>query len=314
MTRKEIHYFIIAIVLLTIAALLPLTDSGYWISLGVTLAMYTVLSTSWALFSGPTRYISLASAGFFGVGMYIVGGFIEQLPLPLLVLLAALAGAVLATVIGLATLRISGVYFVIFTLGLSELIRQIMTWVQTTMGSSSGLYVLTDTTEPIIYWQLLLIAAIVYLTGWWITRSRLGFALRIIGNDELVAAHCGIDTARSKVILFVISGAFAALTGAVLAPRWTYVEPTMAFSPMISFQVAIMALLGGMHRLWGPILGVIPFTLLWEVISAKFPNQTTLLLGAAFLIIVYFIPDGVAGLLESTVQKRRLKLKVRNGT
>lgn len=314
MTRKEIHYFIIAIVLLAVAALLPLTGSGYWISLGVTIAMYTVLSTSWALFSGPTRYISLASAGFFGVGMYIVGGFIEQLPFPVLVLLAALAGAVLAAIIGVATLRISGVYFVIFTLGLSELIRQIMTWVQTTMGSSSGLYVLTDTTEPLIYWQLLLIAAIVYLTGWWITRSRLGFALRIIGNDELVAAHCGIDTARAKVILFVISGAFAALTGAVLAPRWTYVEPTMAFSAMISFQVAIMALLGGMHRLWGPILGVIPFTLLWDVISAKFPNQTTLLLGAAFLIIVYFIPNGVAGLLESTVQKRRFKLKVKNGT
>jgi len=318
LTRRELNYFVIAIVLLAIAALLPLTDSGYWISLGVTIAMYTVLSTSWALFSGPTRYISLASAGFFGVGMYIVGGFIEQLPMPLLILLAALAGAVLAAIIGVATLRISGVYFVIFTLGLSELIRQIMTWVQTTMGSSSGLYVLTDTTEPMIYWQLLLIAAIVYLTGWWITRSRLGFALRIIGNDELVAAHCGIDTARAKVILFVISGAFAALTGAVLAPRWTYVEPTMAFSAMISFQVAIMALLGGMHRLWGPILGVIPFTLLWEVISAKFPNQTTLLLGAAFLIIVYFIPDGVAGLLESKVQKRRHNrrhnLKVSNGT
>ena len=61
-----------------------------------------------------------------------------------------------------------------------------------------------------------------------------------------------------------------------MAPRWSYVEPTIAFSPFLSFQVVIMALLGGVHRLWGPLVGVIPFTLLWEFISAKFPAQTTL--------------------------------------
>ena len=74
---------------------------------------------------------------------------------------------------------------------------------------------------------------------------------------------------------------------------------------MISFQVVIMALLGGMHRLWGPVLGVIPFTLLWDLISAHFPNQTTLLLGTAFLLIVYFIPNGVAGLVEDFVNKHK---------
>jgi branched-chain amino acid transport system permease protein len=65
-----------------------------------------------------------------------------------------------------------------------------------------------------------------------------------------------------------------------------------------------MALLGGAHRLWGPLVGVIPFTILSDVISAKFPNQTTLLLGAAFLLIVYLIPNGVVGVLENLVRKR----------
>jgi branched-chain amino acid transport system permease protein len=265
--------------------------------------MYIVLSTSWALFSGPTHYISLASAAFFGLGMYTVAGYIEVLPFPVLIVLAALVGGAVAAIVGLATIRISGVYFVIFTLGLSELIRQVMTWIQTTQGTSSGLYVFTNITESMIYWQLLVLAAVVFLIGWWIGRSRLGFALRIIGNDEVVAAHSGINTAYSKVVLFIISGMFAAIAGAVLAPRWTYVEPTIAFSPMISFQCVIMALLGGMHRLWGPILGVIPFTLLWDLISASFPNQTTLLLGVAFLLIVYFIPNGVAGLIERFMKK-----------
>ncbi len=117
--------------------------------------------------------------------------------------------------------------------------------------------------------------------------------------------HSGINTARAKVVLFVISGTFAAITGALLAPRWSYVEPRLAFSPFISFQVVIMALLGGVHRLWGPLLGVIPFTLLWEVISANFPAQTTLLLGVAFLLIVYLIPNGVVGLIEDALQKQR---------
>jgi branched-chain amino acid transport system permease protein len=297
--------FALAALTFVIAALLPLFDTGYWLALGVSLAMYAVLATSWALFSGPTHYISLATAAFFGIGMYVVGAGIEMLPFPVLVLIAAAAGAVLALLVGLTTMRISGVYFVIFTLGLAELIRQVVTWVQTTMGSSSGLYVLTEITESMIYWQLMVLLAAVYLVGWRINRSRLGLALRVIGNDETVAAHVGINTAKAKVILFVISGTVASVTGALLAPRWTYVEPTIAFSPMISFQVVIMALLGGSHRLWGPLCGVIPFMLAWELISAQFPNQTTLLLGVAFLSIVYLIPNGVVGLLETHMKRRR---------
>ena len=174
-----------------VLAFLPLADTGVWLSLGVEIAMYTVLATSWALFSGPTHYISLATAALFGLGMYVIGVGVDLLPFPVLLLLAAIVGAVLSAIIGLATLRISGVYFVIFTLGLAELIRQLVTWVQTTMGTSSGLYVLTDVSERMIYWQLLALAALVYLIGWLIGRSRLGFALRIIGNDEVVAEPHG---------------------------------------------------------------------------------------------------------------------------
>ncbi len=305
MSAREKRNIMLGALGFAVLALLPMFDSGYWLSLGVSMVMYTVLATSWTLFSGPTHYISLATAAFFGLGMYVVGVGVEMLPLPVLILIAALVGAVLSAIIGLATLRLSGVYFVIFTLGLTELVRQLVTWVQTTMGSSSGLYVLTDMTEQMIYWILLVMAALVYLIGWWIGRSRLGFALRIIGNDEVVAAHGGIDTARAKVVLFVISGTIAAITGAVLAPRWTYVEPTIAFSPMISFLVVIMALLGGVHRLWGPLVGVIPFTIIWDLVAAQFPNQTALVLGISFLLIVYVIPNGMVGLIEQTWHRRR---------
>ena len=165
------------------------------------------------------------------------------------------------------------------------------------------MYVLTEITEDIIYWELLAAAAATYLLGWLIQRSRLGFALRIIGNDEVVAAHSGIHSAGSKVALFMVSGTVAALVGAVMAPRYTYIEPSIAFSAELSFQVVIMALLGGVHRLWGPLVGVIPFTLLWELTSMHFPTQTTLLLGIAFLLIVYFIPHGVVGRIEEATRR-----------
>ena len=304
MTSREIRIFLLVAVLFILAALLPVADSGYWLSIGVTIATYMVLSTSWALFSGPTHYISLATGAFYGIGMFIVGGGIDLLPYWVLVVIAGVVGAILAALIGLATLRLSGVYFVIFTLGLAEFVRQIVTWIQTTMGSSSGLYVLTDLNDTIIYWELLILGAFVYLAGWWINRSRLGFALRIIGNDEVVAVHSGINTAYSKVILFIFSGTIATIVGALLAPRLSYIESNIAFSPMLSFIVVITALLGGAQKLWGPIVGVIPFMLAWDFLTATFPNQTTLMLGICFLLVVYLIPNGFAGLIEKYLPLR----------
>ncbi len=117
--------------------------------------MYTALATSWLLFSGPTNYIALSTAAFFGIGMYTAAGGIDLVPYPLLILAAGIAGAALAAVVGLATLRVSGVYFVIFSLGLAELVRQIMTWLQHVLGTMSGLYVTVDRSELMYYWQLL---------------------------------------------------------------------------------------------------------------------------------------------------------------
>lgn len=302
LTGTDIRNLCLAALAFAVCALLPFSGNGYWLGLGVTIAMFTTLATSWALFSGPTHYISLATAAFFGVGTYVTGLGIETLPFWSLVGLAGIIGAILAALVGLATLRLSGVYFVIFTLGLAELVRQVITWVQNNTGQK-GLYVLTDLDEAGIYWWLLGLAAVVFLTGWLIGRSRLGFALRIIGDDETVAAHSGINTARAKVLLFMVPGTVAAMTGAILAPRYVYIEPSLAFAPILSFQVVIMALLGGASRLWGPLVGVIPFTFLLEAVSSNFPNQTTLVIGIAFLVIVYLLPDGFVGLLDKILHR-----------
>jgi branched-chain amino acid transport system permease protein len=304
-SAREWQLALLGAVALVALAFLPSLDEGYYLSLTLNIVMYVVLCTAWTLFSGPTHYISLATAAFFGVGTYTVALGLDLMPFPLLLLLAALFGGLLAGLVGLMTLKLSGIYFVIFTLGLAELVRQVITWLQTKFGSAIGLYVLTDFREAHIYWMLLALAALVYLTGWLINRSRLGFAMRIIGDDETVARHVGIDTARSKILLFMVSGAFIGVVGAILAPRFSYVQPPSAFSPMISFQVVIMALLGGTKRLWGPLVGVIPFTILFDQVTAYFPNHTSLVMGIAFMAIVYLVPTGITGRIEEAVARAR---------
>lgn len=292
-------------VLVAVAAMLPLFDQGFYLSISVNIVLYAALCTAWALFSGPTHYVSLATAAFYGLGAYSVALGIDALPFPVLLAIAAAVGGMVAGLVGAATLRISGVYFVIFTFGLAEFVRQIVTWGQTRFTTAMGLYVFTDFTEKHIYWMLLALTAAVFVTGFLINRSRLGFAMQVIGNDETVARHVGIDTARAKVLLFMISGAFIAVAGAVTAPRYIYIEAPSAFNPMISFLVVIMALLGGTKRLWSPLVGVIPFTIVMDQISARFPNHTMIVVGLAFLAIVYLIPNGVTGLIEQARERVR---------
>jgi branched-chain amino acid transport system permease protein len=282
-----------AIVLL---AFVPYVASGYQLALAISLLYFTVLATAWALFSGPTHYISLATVAFFGIGAYTVAVLGELLPWPAVLAAAGLIGIAVALVVGLSTLRLSGIYFVIFTFGLSELIRQLVSWYEINIHRSVGRYIFLSVTTEQIYWQLLALVALVFLAGFLIGRSRLGLALRVIGDDEVVARHSGIDTTRAKLAMFAISALFMTLTGAVMAPRWTYLDPAIAFSPMLSFEVVIMALLGGAATLFGPVLGVVPLVLLFEVLTANFPNHFSILLGIVFVLIVYVLPRGVAGL------------------
>jgi branched-chain amino acid transport system permease protein len=306
--QSEVRVGLLGAIAVAALATLPLFSQGYYLSLGVNLMLYAALCTAWTLFSGPTHYISLATAAFFGLGTYTVGLWVDHVPFFVLVLGGGLVAAVLAGLVGAATLRLSGVYFVIFTLGLAELVRQLVSWTQTKVSTRMGLYVFTDFTEVHIYWMLLALTVAVFVTGWLIGRSKLGFAMKIIGNDETVARHVGIDTARAKIILFMISGAFIGIAGAISAPRYAYIEPPSAFNPMISFLVVIMALLGGTKRLWGPLVGVIPFTILFDQVSAQFPNHTPIVMGLAFLAIVYLLPDGVTGRLEQ-LRARMMRAK-----
>ncbi|WKL17086.1 branched-chain amino acid ABC transporter permease [Comamonas testosteroni] len=296
--RKEILIWAVSAIAAAGLALLPrwLTDE-YYLSLMISILMYCVLATAWALFSGPTRYISLATVAFFGMGAYVTAVFGESLPWAAVLGIAAGVGLVMALIVGLSTLRLSGVYFVIFSFGLAELVKQLVTWWEVNITKDLGRYVFVEITQLDIYWQLLAMLALVLALRALINRSRLGLALRVIGEDETVASHVGINTTTAKLLLFAVSAVFITVTGAIMAPRWTYIDPSIAFAPAVSFQTLIMALLGGAGALFGPILGAVPLVLLFEYLGANFPNHFSILLGLVFIVIVYFIPQGLSGVL-----------------
>ena len=135
------------------------------------------------------------------------------------------------------------------------------------------------------------------------TAPGLGLAVRAIGDDEVVARHAGVAVTRVKLALFATSSVLITLIGAIQAPRWVYVEPSIVFNPTISFLTLIMALLGGAGRLWGPVFGAVPLFFLFEWLSGSFPNHYSIILGLIFIAIVFVFPDGVLARLEQLYRR-----------
>jgi branched-chain amino acid transport system permease protein len=279
-------------------AMLPRFVSDYRISLLISIFAYVAMATAWSFFSGATRYISLATSAFVGIGVYAVTLSIDRMPLALGLALAALAGFLVALVVGLSTLRLRGVYFVIFTFGLAELIKQLVTWYEVNRNKNLMRLVFADVSNVFLYEALLAIAVVTVAGSWLAGRTRLGFALRAIGEDETVARHTGVNTTLVKVLVFALTASVIALTGAILSLRYSYIDPNIAFNSNWSFQVLIMSLLGGAGRAWGPLLGVIPLVLLSEFLAGTFPHHFGIALGLCFVVIVFYLPGGVARWLE----------------
>ncbi|MBO6867473.1 MAG: branched-chain amino acid ABC transporter permease [Thalassococcus sp.] len=290
--------YVIYPVALALLAAVPFVASDYALGLLIGMVTYVTLASAWAMFSGPTYYVSLATVAFYGAGAYVVAMLNEVMAYPMILLITAGVGATMALVVGLSTLRLAGVYFVIFSFGLAELIRQLITWYEINIYGTLGRYIFVDITARGIYWQMLALAAITIGLTAYINRSRLGLALRVIGDDEVVAAHSGIPLARMKLMAFVLSATILTLAGAIASPRWVYVEPAIVFNPTVSFLTVIMALFGGANRLWGPALGAIPLFLAFEYLSAHFPDVYPIFLGALFIGVVFLFPNGVLAGIE----------------
>lgn len=292
-------YFLGMLILLTA----PRWGSAYLVGFFVELLSYMALVTAWSIFSGPTRYFSLATAAFFGIGTYVTVYLGGRIPVLACAAAAAVLAYLVASVVGLATLRLSGLYFVMFTFGLSEFLRQFVLWFEGRLFRKVGRIVSVPFSDLDLYYTLWVVTAILLLGAFLLRRSRLGYALRAIGEDELATAHTGVDVSRVKIGVFAATTSAMAVVGAILAPRWAYVLPDMAFDPTRSFQVVLMAMLGGIRQSYGPLLGTIPLLLLYEWLYARYPYPFLFVLGLLLAVLVLYAPGGMSGLVEGILQR-----------
>jgi branched-chain amino acid transport system permease protein len=276
----------------------PYVADAYWLLLAINILTYVALATAWAFFSGPTRYVSLAASAFYGLGAYCVAVLASDYSYLVALIAAVGFSVVLSALVGLATLRLSGMYFVIFTFGLASLVSAAATWWEFNIAKSSGWYVYLSITDKQIFYQLLALCAAIIALWLWRDRTRMGFALTTLGADETVARQIGINTTALKIGTFVVSAVVMALAGAILAPKNSYVTAQSVFNPEVSFLTVIGALLGGATSAWGPVLGVVPLLLVKDYLSIAYSSQFSVLLGLILLGIVFFIPDGLIGLLR----------------
>jgi len=297
-----------SLILLAVLATLPLYGSLYMVILITAIMMYIILTVSWAIFSGPTGYMSLASAAFFGVGIYSSAILLPNtgavLPLLVVVALGGLISFIIALIIGIVTLRLRGIYFAIFTFGLVELIKQVLLFWEIKVAGTRGRFIgLVDNHH--IFWTMLGILVLLMLTTYLIRRSKFGLALQSIGEDEEASAHTGVNVTAVKVITFAISAWFMGAAGAIIATRWTYIDPYIAFNPLFSFMPVLMAIFGGLGQIYGPILGAAILAYLEEVLITTFPYYYMLSFGIILLVVILYLPDGLVGLIRK-LQRRVL--------
>jgi len=284
---------IILVLLGTVTAYSP----GYTVVLLSSILMYIVLTVGWVIFSGPTGYISLAPAAFFGVGIYTSAILGKALLLPIVVAIGGLASFCLALLVGALTLRLRGIYFAIFTFGLVELIKHFLLFWELHVTGTRGRFVMVVDYNT-IYYFMLIIFLLLLLTAHLIKHSRYGLALESIGQNEDAAAHTGINVTMVKVVSFAISAFFMGTAGAIMATKWTYIDPYIAFNPLFSFMPVLMAIFGGMGQLYGPIIGAAIFTYLEEFLITRLPELYMLIFGIILVVAILYLPDGLVGLIQ----------------
>jgi len=293
---------IIAVLALT----LPLYGSTYSLILIASVMMYIVLGLSWASFCVPTNYMSLATAAFFGVGIY-TAGILQGLPAPVVLLIGGGLSFLIGLAVGSVSLRLKGMYFCIFTFGISELLRHAMIWYEVNITGTVGRWLPLSSPQTVYYYMLGLTFATFFFV-YFLRRSKWGFALQSIGQSEEAAAHMGINVNRVKIISFATTCFFMGAAGAIMATRWSYIDPDLAFGSAVTFMTIMMVLVGGWKStIWGPVLGATILLVLSDTVLAEFPNLTMLLFGIILVTVIIFLRDGLIGVFDRLVTRYKKK-------
>lgn len=304
---------LIAVAVFALVALAPLTGESYWLRLGTTMLMYGVLAMSWNFIGGMAGYPSFAVAAFFGLGAY-TGAVAQKLgvAMGLAWSLSGLAALAFAALLGVALLRLRGHYFAIASLVVAEVLRETVNSATDLTGGGMGLNLPIPAMRSVeaqavfFFYAMLGLAALTFAASLLTRYSKLGFGLRCIQQNESAADMLGVNTTLYKVAAFMLSGAFVGIAGAVYASWVHYIEPPDVFDVLYSVKAIVMALLGGVGSVFGPLLGAVVFLGLEELVWRKFLEVHTGVLGLLIVLLVMFLPKGLLSLSRRLPWARRL--------
>src|SRR5437667_4589366 len=289
--------------------------------LGALVLLYAIAASAWNIVGGYAGQVSVGHVVFFGCGAYAAMGAYHHFALsPLIGIPAGIVFAVvIAAVIGVPTLRLSGHYFSMATIAVAELARLIVTNTDY-LGAAVGL---SGPTVPRNVFDLSFISALPYYylflailiitlgITWWMTNSRIGFYLRAIKDSERAARSLGAPASRTKLYAYMLSAGLTSVAGALYAMMFGFVDPESGLGILISVKMLIMAALGGAGLLFGPLVGALILVPLEEIsnslLGGRGAGLTFVVYGAIIVVIARFLPSGLLALFKARPRKRPLK-------
>jgi branched-chain amino acid transport system permease protein len=295
--RKE---WVIGILVGLVFIALPLLMEGYWIRVLTSIFMYAIITAALNIIAGYTGYAAFGNIVFFGVGAYTTAMLMLRVGFYWWagVIVGGILAAIFAILLGMPILRLRGHYFAIATLGINRAVEQIaLDWGNFTGGGKGITLPLPkmgiQNFYAMIYFIMFGLLLLTILTNFLIARSRLGYALRAIRDNEDAAEASGIFAPNSKIIAWSISAFITGLTGGVFAYWFSFIEPATVFDIMIAVKAFVMMMLGGAGTVLGPVFGAFLIELISETVWGKFLTIHMLILGIIMVVVVILIPRGV---------------------
>jgi len=283
-----------AIAALVVLLLLPLAVGPYPVRLATVIFMWAALAGSWNLLAGYAGAVDLGPVVYYGLGAFATAALMLRagLPFPISVVLSGGVAMLIAFAVGTPTLRLRGAYFAIGTLALAwdRLTRFPLT------GGSAGISLPLSAGYLLFYYVMLVLMAGVTAAALTLGVSRFGYGLRAIGENDRLAEASGVDIHRLKRRVYVGSALAVALTGGTAGYWLSYINAAEVFSASVSFQMVVMALLGGLGRPFGPVLGAAFLTLASEILGTRSPYYYLIAIGAVIVALSLFLPSGLSGL------------------
>jgi branched-chain amino acid transport system permease protein len=284
---------------IAVLAAVPWFGSDVLIQFGINALLLAALAQGWNVIGGYAGYASFGNSVFYGLGSYGVAIAMAQWQLHFGVglLFGAALAVVFAVLIGMPVLRLRGHYFAIATLALAQVMAAIVSNVKLA-GRNVGLVLPPLNNDPLFYELSLLLLVLATLTVYWLTRSRFGFGLIAIRENEEGAAVMGVNTTLYKTVAFAISGVFSALAGGIHAYWVTFIDPESAFDIGLNVKMIIMAVFGGPGTVFGPVVGALSLSAVSELLSSEITSLAGLFFGVVVVVAVVLMPRGLADVLR----------------